>query len=199
MQTPRMGLTGGIGSGKSAVAAMLADLGACLVDTDAIARQITAPGGAAIPALRAQFGAAIIDAQGGLDRERMRALAFAQHETRRLLEGLLHPLIGQEAERQAAAAAPGQPVVFDIPLLVESGRWRARVDRVLVIDCETETQIARVMQRSGWERAAVERVIAQQATREQRRAAADAVIYNEGLDMQRLRQAVNELWRCWRL
>ncbi|HEY1392050.1 MAG TPA: dephospho-CoA kinase, partial [Methylibium sp.] len=103
MQT-RIGLTGGIGSGKSVVATMLADLGACLVDTDAIARQITAPGGAAIPALLAQFGAVIIDAHGGLDRERMRTLAFTRPETRRLLESLLHPLIGQEAEHQAASA-----------------------------------------------------------------------------------------------
>lgn len=196
----RIGLTGGIGSGKSVVAGMLRDFGACIVDTDAIARQISAPGGLAIPALRERFGDEAIDATGALNRDRMRALAFADPNTRTALEAVLHPLIGAEAERQAAAAAPGQSVVFDVPLLVESGRWRSRVERVLVVDCGTETQIDRVMRRSGWERSAVERVIAQQATREMRRAAADAVIHNDdGMSLDELRQAVYTLWQRWRL
>ncbi|WP_140635730.1 dephospho-CoA kinase [Methylibium rhizosphaerae] len=196
----RIGLTGGIGSGKSAVAGMLGEFGACIVDTDAIARQISAPGGLAIPALRERFGDEAIDATGALDRDRMRTLAFADPGTRTALEAVLHPLIGAEAERQAAAARPDQSVVFDVPLLVESGRWRARVERVLVVDCTVETQIERVMRRSGWERVAVERVIAQQASREARRAAADAVIHNDGgMSLDELRQALYTLWQRWRL
>jgi dephospho-CoA kinase len=195
----RIGLTGGIGSGKSVVAGMLRDFGALIVDTDAIARQISAPGGVAIPALRERFGDDAIDATGALNRDRMRALAFADPDTRGALEAVLHPLIGAEAERQAAGASQGQTIVFDVPLLVESGRWRARVARVLVVDCSTETQIERVMQRSGWERSAVERVIGQQASREARRAAADAVIHNDGLSLDELRQAVYTLWQRWRL
>lgn len=196
----RIGLTGGIGSGKSVVAGMLRDFGACIVDTDAIARQISAPGGAAIPALRERFGNDAIDATGALDRDRMRALAFADPGIRSALEAVLHPLIGAEADRQAAAAAPGQSVVFDVPLLVESSRWRQRVDRVLVVDCSNEIQIDRVMQRSGWTRDAVARVIAQQASREMRRAAADAVIHNDdGLSLDELRQSVYTLWQRWRL
>lgn len=191
----RIGLTGGIGSGKSAVAGVLRELGACIVDTDAIARQISAPGGAAIAALRDRFGRDAIDARGGLDRERMRTLAFTHPDTRRALEAVLHPLIGAEAERQAVAAASGQSVVFEVPLLVESGRWRTRVERILVVDCSNETQIERVMRRSGWERGAVERVIQQQASREARRAAADAVIHNEGVSLEQLAQAVRVLWQ----
>jgi len=130
----RIGLTGGIGSGKSTVAALLVRQGAVLIDTDAIARALTGPGGAAMPALRARFGDAIVDAQGALDRERMRALAFADPAAKRTLEAVLHPVIGAEAERQAVQAA-GAPLVFDVPLLVESGHWRTKVDRVLLVDC----------------------------------------------------------------
>jgi len=128
----RIGLTGGIGSGKSTVAGLLAAHGAAIIDTDAIARRLTLAGGAAIPALRAEFGDDYIDTNGALDRERMRTLAFGDPAARQRLEGILHPLIGEQTEREAAAAAA--PVkVFDVPLLVESGRWRARVDRVLVV------------------------------------------------------------------
>ena len=192
----RIGLTGGIGSGKSTVAGLLAAHGAAIIDTDAIARRLTLPGGAAIAALRAAFGDDCIDTTGALDRERMRTLAFGDPAARQRLEGILHPLIGVETEREAAAAS--SPVkVFDVPLLVESGRWRARVDRVLVIDCSEDTQRARVVQRAGWTEATVRAVIAQQATREQRLACADAVIRNEGLTLAQLADEVAGLWNHW--
>ena len=193
---PRIGLTGGIGSGKSTVAAMLVECGAWLVDTDAIARELTLPGGAAIPALAAEFGADMIDAAGALDRDRMRALAFADARAKARLEATLHPLIGREATR-CAALAEGRTVVFDVPLLAESGHWRARVDRVLVVDCREDTQVARVMQRSGWSADAVRRVIAQQAPRALRRSIADAVIVNEGQGLEALRGEVCALWALW--
>jgi dephospho-CoA kinase len=193
----RIGLTGGIGSGKSTVASMLAALGAKLVDADAIARAIAQPGGAAMPALAAEFGPSIIGPEGGLDREHMRQRVFSDARAKQRLEAILHPLIGAECERQAAAAAPGQPVVFDVPLLVESKRWRAIVDRVLVIDASEQTQTQRVMARSGWSREAVGAVIAQQADRRLRRAAADAVICNEALDLDGLSRMVRSLWQRW--
>ena len=162
----RIGLTGGIGSGKSTVGTMLVALGAMLIDTDLIARQLTLPGGAAIAAIRAAFGPDFIAADGSLDRARMRGAAFADAEARRRLEAILHPLIGEEVARQAAAAAPAaRAIVFDVPLLVESGQWRARVDRVWVVDCDESVQIARVAARPGWTAAAAHAVIAQQASR----------------------------------
>ena len=192
----RIGLTGGIGSGKSTVAGMLGAHGASVVDTDLIARQLTLPGGAAIAAIAAEFGADLIAADGALDRARMRALVFADPARKRGLEAILHPLIGQETARQALVAT-GRVVVFDVPLLVESSHWRARVDRVLVVDCAVETQVRRVLERSGWAESAVRAVIAQQATRAQRRACADAVIHNDGLDLDTLRAQVAALWRVW--
>ncbi len=194
--TLRIGLTGGIGSGKSTVARCLVELGAGLVDTDAIARELTLPGGAAIEPLRAEFGAAAIAADGSLDRTHMRQLAFADRAARQRLEAILHPLIGAEAERRAALLQV-PAIVFDVPLLVESGRWRARVDRVLVIDCNEATQVRRVVARSGWTPEAVESVIAQQATRAARRACADAVIFNEHLSPAELDRAVHDLWDHW--
>lgn len=191
-----IGLTGGIGSGKSTVAAFLVEAGACLVDTDAISRSLTAPGGAALPQLAEVFGADILDASGALNRDRMRALAFADVAARRRLEAVLHPMIGEEARRQAAAAA-GRTVVFDVPLLTESSHWRARVQRVLVVDCDEAVQRQRVMQRSGWSAEMVDRVLAQQASRAQRRAIADAVIHNQGLALEGLRAEVLRLVALW--
>jgi dephospho-CoA kinase len=193
----RIGLTGGIGSGKSTVARMLVELGALLVDTDAIARSLTAPGGAALPALAEAFGPQVVGADGAMDRDRMRAIVFADPEAKQRLEAIIHPLIGREAERQAAAVRPGQPIVFDVPLLAESGRWRDRVDRVLVVDCDESTQVERVMARNGWPAETVQRVIAQQATRAQRRAVADAVIVNDGVSLAALRDRIREVWRAW--
>ena len=192
----RIGLTGGIGSGKSTVARVLVELGAALIDTDAIARSLALPGGAAIDAIRAAFGPDAIDAAGGLDRVRMRELVFADESTKARLEAILHPMIGIECNRQAQAAT-AHALVFDVPLLVESSHWRTRVDRVLVVDCNEATQIDRVMQRSGWTREGVQAVITQQASRAARRAAADAVISNEDLSLEQLAQQVGMLWQHW--
>jgi dephospho-CoA kinase len=194
----RFGLTGGIGSGKTTVAARLAALGACVVDTDAIARELTAAGGAAIGALRAAFGAQAIGADGALDRAHVRALVFRDPGARSRLEAVLHPLIGAEAERRAAAVVGDAAVVYDVPLLAESAHWRARVQRVLVVDCSEATQVERVVQRSGWSADEVRRVIAQQAPRAQRRAIADAVIHNDGLALAALHAEVDALWAHWR-
>lgn len=192
----RLGLTGGIGSGKSTVAQILVGLGAVLVDTDAIARALTLAGGAAIPALAAAFGPAIIGSDGALDRERMRALAFGDPQAKGRLEAILHPLIGRQALAEAAAAGE-QPVVFDVPLLTESSHWRMRCQRILVVDCAESTQVARVMRRSGWTEDAVRRVIAQQAPRALRRSIADAVIHNDGLAIEALEDEVKALWALW--
>jgi dephospho-CoA kinase len=194
----RIGLTGGIGSGKSTVAAVLRSLGATLIDTDAIARAIAQPGGAAIPAIEAAFGVGVLDTAGGLDRARMREIVFNDVDAKRRLEGILHPLISVETERQAAAAGD-VPLVFDVPLLVESKRWRRIVDRVLVVDANEATQQARVVTRSGWVPEAVQAVIAQQARRSERRAAADAVIFNDGLSLDALADEVRSLWLHWHL
>ena len=193
----RIGLTGGIGSGKSTVAGALLELGALLVDTDAIARELTLAGGAGIAPIAAAFGAAVIDASGALDRERMRQLVFADAAARQRLESILHPLIGEIGQRRAAGAAPGQPVVFDVPLLAESRHWRERVDRVLVVDCGEETQTARVAARPGWTAATARRVIAQQSSRARRRAIADAVIHNDGITIETLHGEVRALARLW--
>ncbi len=192
----RIGLTGGIGSGKSTVSTMFADHGAFVVDTDLIARRITLPGGAAIEALRAAFGDDAIAADGSLDRARMRSIAFSEPSAKRRLEAILHPLIGFEVEQQAAAAGAAAVIVFDVPLLVESGRWRRRVDAVWVVDCSEERQVERVVARSGWTEAAVRSVIAQQATRADRRAAADAVIDNDAISLARLGGEVRSLWEA---
>ena len=195
-----VGLTGGIGSGKSTVAACLLEFGAAVIDADAISRELTAAGGAALPAIASAFGEGAIGGDGALDRTHMRELVFADPGARHRLEAILHPMISAETEQRAASAAASGIglIVFDVPLLVESGRWRQRVHRVLVVDCEEQTQIARVMQRSGWPRGAVEAVLAQQATRAQRRAAADAVIHNEGCSLEALRGQVLTLVAHWR-
>lgn len=194
-----IGLTGGIGSGKSTVAGLWVQRGAVLVDTDAIARSLTAPLGAALPEIARTFGADMLGPDGALQRERMRALAFAEPSAKRRLEAILHPLIGDQArlQSQQAAATGARVVVFDVPLLAESGHWRRRVERVLVVDCTHETQVRRVMARSGWSEDAVLRVIAQQAMRPQRRSIADAVIFNDTLSLQALQDKVDNLWRYW--
>lgn len=172
-------LTGGIGSGKSTVAELFAARGAALVDTDAIAHALTAPGGAALPALLAAFGANILDSAGALDRPAMRALVFADAGARARLEAILHPLIGKAAARQCRAASAPY-VILAVPLLVEKNAYAGFYQRVLVVDCSVETQRQRVMARSALDQAAVEAIIATQASRAARLARADDVINNDG-------------------
>lgn len=178
----RLGVTGGIGSGKSTVARRLGELGAHVIDADAAARLVCAPGGRAMPALVAQFGPDCALPDGGLNRDWMRAQTFADPGVRRILETILHPLIGQAMADEAANSA-STCLVFDIPLLVESPRWRPQLDRVLVVDCDHATQVQRVQARNGWTVQQIERVIEQQADRQQRLAAADWVINNHGQDL----------------
>ncbi|WP_407279682.1 dephospho-CoA kinase [Aromatoleum evansii] len=174
-----VGLTGGIGSGKSAAADRFGELGAAIVDTDAIAHALTGPGGQAIPAIRAAFGDAVITPEGALDRKAMRDRAFADPDERRRLEAILHPAIGAESARQVGAARSPY-VVLVVPLLVESGKYRERCDRLCVVDCPVEVQIARVMTRSRLPEEQVRAIMATQASREQRLAVADDVIDNGG-------------------
>lgn len=198
MRTQRVGLTGGIGSGKSTVAHMLQELGAALVDADAVSRQVTAAGGSAIAAIARHFGDDAIDADGAMNREVMRSLVFSDPAARHQLEAIIHPLV-QRATSQLASEAiqAGQwCVVHDIPLLAESGRWRAQLDQVLVVDCLPATQIDRVMQREsarpGWDRTVVERVMAAQASRFQRLSVADICIYNDGVSLGELKHLVRQ-------
>lgn len=186
-----VGLTGGIGSGKSAAADEFSRLGATIVDTDAISHELTGPGGAAVAEIQRQFGRAFVDASGAMDRKRMRDLVFSDAEEKQRLEALLHPLIRAESQRRIEQAA-GPYVVHVVPLLVESPGHRERVARVLVVDCPEAIQVARVRQRSGLPEAEVRRIIASQIQRERRLAAADDVIDNSGT-IAALQQQVRKL------
>lgn len=186
-----VGLTGGIGSGKSAAAGLFAALGADVIDTDAIAHALTAPGGAAIAAIQRSFGNGFIAPDGSLDRTRMRQHVFVRPDARQLLESILHPMIRTEMERRVAVSEAPYAVVV-VPLLVESAGYLDRINRVVVVDCAPETQVRRVMQRSGLPREEVERILAAQASRAKRLAAADDVIDNEG-PIERLRPQVERL------
>ena len=186
-----VGLTGGIGSGKSAAADEFARLGATVVDTDAIAHELTGPGGAAVPEVKRVFGDGFVDASGTMDRKRMRALVFSDPAQKRRLEALLHPLIRAESGRRIAAAV-GMYVVHVVPLLVESPDLRAGVGRVLVVDCPEALQMARVRQRSALPEEEVRRIIASQIQRQTRLAAADDVIDNSGT-IAALQQQVRQL------
>jgi dephospho-CoA kinase len=174
-----VGLTGGIGSGKSAAAAEFERLGATVVDTDAIAHELTQAGGKAIPELERLFGAEVLGDAGALDRAKMRSRVFADPAAKKALERLLHPMIREESERRIARAT-GPYVVHVVPLLIESPDYRSRVDRVLVIDTPEELQLERVRARSGLSEAEVRAIIAAQAPRAERLAAADDVIENRG-------------------
>lgn len=194
--TWRIGLTGGIGSGKSTVANMLASRGAAVIDADAISRGLTAPGGRAMASIARTFGPQMVDAGGAMDRQAMRALVFQNPHAKHQLEAIIHPLVSQiTAEQTQAALQIGRRVlVFDVPLLVESGeRWRKQVDRVIVVDCDADTQRQRVMARNGLAAEEIDRIIALQASRMQRLACADAVIFNQGLNLTELEAQVAQI------
>lgn len=193
----RLGLTGGIGAGKSTVALMLEDLGAAIIDADALSRATTAAGGAATGPIRDSFGATFLTPDGALDRDAMRSLVFADPGARQRLEVIVHPLVHQAIEaRVATALADGFGwLVFDIPLLVESARWPAQLDKVMVVDCTVATQLARVQARSGLAEADAMRIITAQATRAQRLAAADIALYNEGKTRDTVRREVASVAR----
>ena len=191
-----VGLTGGIGSGKSTVADLFATQGVPLVDTDLIAHRITAPQGIAMPQIAAEFGDAFVAPNGSLDRARMRTLVFSDEGARKRLEAITHPLIRAETEREQCEAQ-GPYVIVVVPLLVESGNWKTRVNRVLSVDCSVETQISRVMNRNGFSREQVLAIIARQATREARLAAADDVIDNDNVPLDALKAQVEAQHRAY--
>ncbi len=184
-------LTGGVGSGKSTLADLFVAQGAALVDTDQIAHQLTADGGLAMPGIIAAFGHQLATADGALDRPAMRQLVFADASARLMLESILHPLIRQIALERCAAAKPPY-VILAVPLLVESGNYLQRCDRVLVVDCPESLQISRVMARNHWSAAEVRAVLATQASRQERLAVADEVIANHG-DFESLLPRVAEM------
>lgn len=193
----KIGLTGGIGSGKSRVAEFFAEWGAAIVDTDVIAHELTAPGGQAIEPIRRQFGADIIGPTGALDRQAMRKLVFESPGARQQLEAIIHPLISSVTNARAAAAQ-GCYLVYVVPLLVESGRWRDKVNRICVVDCDPATQVSRVQARSGLTPEAIARIMSAQASREARLAVADDVVFN-GADttIEELAQRARQLHDSW--
>jgi dephospho-CoA kinase len=195
MGTLHLGLTGGIGSGKSTVARLLAMHGATLIDADAISRTTTAIGGAAIAPILEAFGAEMITHQGALDRDSMRNRIFSDPSAKLLLESIIHPLVGSaiNTEVQAAETQGAKCIVFDIPLLVESPHWRLRLQRVLVVDCLPATQIARVMRRNALAEDQILQIMGSQATRTNRLAAADMVLFNDGIDLDKLATQVAEM------
>jgi len=199
MNTPhiwRIGLTGGIGSGKSTVASMLAAHGAAVIDADAIARQLTTPGGRAMHAIAQTFGPHMVDAQGAMNRQAMREAIFQDPHAKRKLEAIIHPLVSQITAEQAQEALQSghRVLVFDVPLLVESGdRWRQQVNRVMVVDCDAETQRQRVIARNGLATEEIDRIIQAQASRAQRLACADLVIFNQGLPLTELEAEMTQV------
>jgi len=194
-QPTRLGLTGGIGSGKSTVAGMFAALGAVIIDADAISRSLTASHGAAIATIKQQFGEAMIGADGSLNRSCMRDLVFTDSEAKKRLESIIHPLIKLEMQRQeqSALATGAKLIVYDIPLLVESQNWRATLNQVLVIDCLEQTQINRVMLRNTIKHQDVEKIIASQASRKMRNSAADILIFNDSITVEQLSAQVAQV------
>jgi dephospho-CoA kinase len=192
----RIGLTGGIGSGKSTVAGMLAARGAAVIDADAISRGVTAPGGRAIEAIAQVFGPHMIAADGAMNRQAMRERVFQDPEAKRQLEAIIHPLVSQITTEQTQWALERHHtcLVFDVPLLVESGeRWRRQLDRVLVVDCDAATQRQRVMARNGLAAEEIDRIISQQASRAQRLACSDIVIVNQSINLIELAVQVSQV------
>lgn len=188
-----VGITGGIGSGKSCAASMFGELGAGVVDTDAISHEITGIGGSAMPAIIAAFGIDAAAVDGSLDRAAMRRLVFENPQARKQLENILHPQIREHARSRVAQCA-GPYVLLVVPLLLETGGYRGLIQRVLVVDCDESLQISRTMQRSRITEAAVRAIMATQLPRQQRLAAADDVIHNDA-GMTHLREQVATLHR----
>ena len=195
LHTLRLGLTGGIGSGKSTVASLFVQMGATVIDADSISRAATARGGSAIGPLSATFGPSVLTADGALDRDQMRILIYSNPSAKAQLEGILHPLVGQVIAGQAhqAEVTGARCIVFDIPLLVESIHWRTTLHRVLVVDCSVETQIIRVKARNGLSADDVRKIIASQAPRISRLKAADAVVFNDHISIENLALQVREI------
>ena len=189
----RVGITGGIGSGKSTVAAILNKLKAIVIDADEISRRLTASKGAALPQIEAIFGSEFLDDNGELNREKMREIVFNDFSARNRLQRILHPHIQREVLAQANLASDkgAACVVFDIPLLVESGYWRSFVDLVLVVDCTVGTQLNRVKARSGLSDTIVQNVMAAQVSREERLNAADIVVFNDNCSLEQLALSVH--------
>lgn len=174
-----VGLTGGIGSGKTAVSSRLQTLGATIIDTDEIAHSLTKTGGLAMPDIRKAFGEEALLPDGSMNRDHMRALVFKEPEKRIALEKILHPRIRQLVQQQLDIGAP-QYFVLVVPLLFEKGGWGELMDEIIVVDCPVEQQVQRVIQRNGWPETQVRAVIQNQATREKRLAGATEVIENKG-------------------
>lgn len=193
----RLGVTGGIGSGKSTVTALLRSAcGGTVLDADAIARNVTAPGGVAIPSLRQALGAESIDEAGGLNRAYVRQRAFIEIGFRKTLESIVHPLVSQEInriEREFTAQRTGELLIYDIPLLVESGHWRGRLDQVLVVDCSETTQVARVQARNNLSTQDIQAIIAAQTPRSIRLASADIVLFNDRISLGDLEKMTRQL------
>jgi len=186
----RIGLTGGIGSGKSTLGRMLMTRGFALIDADAVSKTLTGKGGAAINAIREAFGDSFIASDGSMDRNLMRQRVFSQPQAKAQLESILHPLIRSTIEGQESAfKAKGKPlVVLDIPLLTESAQWQQALDGIIVVDCSPARQMTRVIARNGWTPQEVQAVMNAQASREQRLACATWVIDNDSDDLQYLQQ-----------
>jgi dephospho-CoA kinase len=191
----RIGLTGGIGSGKSTVSAQLGQMGATIVDADAVSRSVTGFNGSAIPALTTAFGSSILSSHGALDRAQMRRLIYSNPASKIQLEAIVHPLVRTEIQRQSILAETNgaRCIVFDIPLLLETAYWRRMLHRILVIDCTEETQISRVVQRDGLSAEQVQRVVLAQVSRLDRLQAADMALFNDGISPQILALRVQEI------
>lgn len=194
--TSIIGLTGGIGSGKSTVSHFLKECGAHVIDADAISRKMTAINGPAIPFIQEQFGSEYLEFDGSMNRAKMRELIFSNAEAKKKLESIVHPLIQYYTQIAVDhAISIGAPlIVHDLPLLVESTHWRKQLHHIMVVDCEREIQIQRVMARNGFTRQAVESIIQQQAPRELRLTCADTVINNSNLDLKELNTIVRQWW-----
>ncbi|HCI13956.1 MAG: dephospho-CoA kinase [Gallionellales bacterium GWA2_60_142] len=191
-----VGLTGGIGSGKSTVATLFAEQGAAIIDTDSISRRLTQSGGIAIPALRAEFGDRYIGKDGALDRSEMRALVFSDPAAKSRIEQLLHPLILVQTEAELAQAGAAPYAILVVPLLHQAPAFRRLAQRVLVVDCDEQAQLTRVVRRSGLTETEVRAIIASQTPRAERLALADDIIRNDG-DLDGLAAQVAALHRSY--